>query len=379
MKKLMTWAATTALLTACTGGPKATRTITAQIDGGAGKMLYFDKFVGNKPVHVDSVKLDADGKGVIGLPAMPLDFYSLSFGGEDIFVLLLDSNESMTLSARANSLQDPISYEGSAHTALLHGYFADAKAYEDEVGQLAERLKTNRNDSAAMVRYAQVNGEFGDHTRRFIREHMTSPAVLAAVNRLNMQQELPLMQQVKDSLRKSIPHSEYFSSYRDQVDRTAQQLEAYRQQEEQQAMLDNLIPVGGPAPDFTQDTPEGKPLSLSSLRGNVVLIDFWASWCRPCRMENPNVVKVYEKYHKKGFEILGVSLDKDKGAWTAAIKQDGLPWKHVSDLQFWNNAVAQQYGVSAIPYTVLLDREGKVIAKNLRGPSLEAKLAELFQ
>lgn len=158
-----------------------------------------------------------------------------------------------------------------------------------------------------------------------------------------------------------------------------QQLLAQKQQEEQQAKLDNLIPVGSEAPDFTQNSPEGKPISLSSLRGKVVLIDFWASWCRPCRMENPNVLRVYNKYHNKGFEILGVSLDKTKEAWTGAIKQDGLPWKHVSDLQFWNNAVAQQYGVSAIPYTVLVDREGKVLAKNLRGPALEEKLAEVLK
>lgn len=144
------------------------------------------------------------------------------------------------------------------------------------------------------------------------------------------------------------------------------------------ARLDNLIPVGSEAPDFTQPTPDGKQLSLSSLRGKVVLIDFWASWCKPCRMENPNVKKVYDRFHGKGFEILGVSLDRTKEAWVAAIQQDGLPWKHVSDLGFWNNAAAQEYGVSSIPFTVLVDREGKVIDKNLRGAMLERRLAELF-
>jgi peroxiredoxin len=199
------------------------------------------------------------------------------------------------------------------------------------------------------------------------------------MNRLNIQTELPLFEQVRDSLRKTIGKSDYFISFRDQVDRMAQQALAQKQQEEQQAKLDNLIPVGSEAPDFTQNSPEGKPISLSSLRGKVVLIDFWASWCRPCRMEMPNVKKVYAEYHKKGFEILGVSLDQNKEAWTGAIKQDGLPWKHVSDLAFWNNAAAQQYGVSAIPYTVLVDRDGKVLAKGLRGPALEAKLAEVMK
>lgn len=379
MKNLLTLAVMATLLAACNSGPKPTRFITAQIDGGAGRMLYFDQFVGNKPVHVDSVKLDAQGKGVIGLPAMPLDFYSLSYGGEEVFILLLDSTENLSFTAQADSLGSPRSVEGSVNTALLHGYFHDAQQFDMEMEELVNRLKQDRTDTVALMRYATLNQEFGSHTKRFIQEHMSSPAVLAALNRLNIQNEMPLFRQVTDSLRKSIPYSEYFAAFRDQVDRAAQQMEMAKQQEEQQAQLDNLIAVGSMAPDFSQSTPEGKPLSLSSLRGKVVLIDFWASWCRPCRVENPNVKRVYDKYHAKGFEILGVSLDRDRNAWLQAIEQDGLPWKHVSDLQFWNNAVAQQYGISSIPHTILLDREGKVIAKGLRANALEDKLAGIFQ
>jgi peroxiredoxin len=135
---------------------------------------------------------------------------------------------------------------------------------------------------------------------------------------------------------------------------------------------------GSMAPDFSAATPEGGTLKLSDFRGKYVMIDFWASWCRPCRMENPNVVKAYNKYHGKGFEILGVSLDQEKGKWDAAIKQDGLLWKHVSDLQGWQSAPAQLYGVNSIPATVLVDTEGKIIARNLRGQELEAKLKEIF-
>lgn len=371
--------AATLLLAACGSQGGQLRTLKAQIDGAGGQTLYFDKFVGNKPVHVDSVKLDDQGKGELHLPAMPLDFYSLTLGGDKIMVLLLDSAENVSVEASADSLQYPRKVEGSVNTALLHGYFNRAKQFDEESERLVARLKADRNDTAAMAEYSALNNAFREGTHEFIRQNMGSPAVLAALNRLNIQQEMPLFQQAKDSLRKTIGHSEYFAGYRDQVDRMAQQMAAAKQQEEQQAQLDNLIPVGSPAPDFTQNTPEGKPLSLSSLRGKVVLIDFWASWCRPCRMENPNVVRMYNKYHKKGFEILGVSLDKDMNAWTGAIKQDGLTWKHVSDLAFWNNAVAQQYGVSAIPYTILLDKYGLVLAKNLRGPALEEKLAEVLK
>ena len=136
--------------------------------------------------------------------------------------------------------------------------------------------------------------------------------------------------------------------------------------------------TGGDAPDIAMKTPEGELMKLSELRGKVVLVDFWASWCGPCRRENPNVVRVYDKYKAAGFEILGVSLDKTKDKWQAAIEKDGLTWHHVSDLKGWKNEAAQTYGVRSIPHTVLIDKEGKIIARNLRGPALERKLAELF-
>lgn len=136
--------------------------------------------------------------------------------------------------------------------------------------------------------------------------------------------------------------------------------------------------TGGQAPEIALKTPEGEELKLSDMKGKVVLIDFWASWCGPCRRENPNVVRVYNKYNRKGFEILGVSLDKTKDKWMAAIEKDGLTWPHVSDLKGWQSKAAQTYGVRSIPHTVLVDRQGKIIARNLRGSALERKLAEIF-
>jgi peroxiredoxin len=150
------------------------------------------------------------------------------------------------------------------------------------------------------------------------------------------------------------------------------------------AQLDKRIKIqtqfseGRVAPDFTQLTPEGEEFSLSDLRGKYVLIDFWASWCGPCRRENPNVVRLYNQYKDKGFDILGVSLDRDKGRWLAAIEKDQLTWNHISDLKGWSNAVAKQYSITSIPRTILIDPEGKIVAKDLRGASLEAKLQELF-
>jgi thiol-disulfide isomerase/thioredoxin len=138
--------------------------------------------------------------------------------------------------------------------------------------------------------------------------------------------------------------------------------------------------IGAMAMDFTQNDTLGKPVSLSAFRGKYVLVDFWASWCGPCRAENPNVVSAYAKYHPKGFEILSVSLDRpgDKDKWLKAIYADRLDWTHVSDLQFWQNAVAVEYGVGSIPQNFLIDPQGKIIGKGLRGEDLDKKLGEIF-
>ena len=137
--------------------------------------------------------------------------------------------------------------------------------------------------------------------------------------------------------------------------------------------------IGQIAPNFTITTPEGESISLYDIKGKVKLIDFWASWCGPCRGENPHVVEIYKEYHPKGLEIFGVSLDNNKEAWVKAIADDGLVWKHGSDLKGWQSAPAQLYSVSGIPHTILLDENNKIIAKNLRGDELKQKIAELLK
>ncbi|MBL0152225.1 MAG: TlpA family protein disulfide reductase [Chitinophagaceae bacterium] len=135
------------------------------------------------------------------------------------------------------------------------------------------------------------------------------------------------------------------------------------------------------APDFTMNDVNGNPVSLRDFRGKFVLVDFWASWCGPCRQENPNVVKAYNRFKDKNFTILGVSMDKpgDKDKWLAAIKADGLTWTHVSELKYWETSVVPLYGISGIPYNVLIDTSGKIIGEGLRGPALEAKLAAVLK
>lgn len=148
-----------------------------------------------------------------------------------------------------------------------------------------------------------------------------------------------------------------------------------------QQRLDNMrgTTIGYKATNFTQNTPEGKPIKLSDYKGKVVLVDFWASWCGPCRAENPNVVAAYNKYKDKGFTVLGVSFDQNKEAWLKAIEKDRLTWDHVSDLKGWGNEVGKIYNISSIPQNLLIDKEGKILDKNLRGAALEEKLQELFK
>jgi peroxiredoxin len=156
------------------------------------------------------------------------------------------------------------------------------------------------------------------------------------------------------------------------------QKSTYGQELQKQLNDAKIGAVGTEAIDFTQTDTSGKVITLSSYKGKYVLVDFWASWCGPCRAENPNVVETYQKFKNKNFTVLGVSLDKSKAPWIKAIKDDGLMWTQVSDLKYWNNEVALKYHIASIPQNFLIDPNGKIVGRNLRGPELQAKLCELL-
>jgi peroxiredoxin len=192
---------------------------------------------------------------------------------------------------------------------------------------------------------------------------------------------LPLQNYAKENLEilkrleKEIPTSSYTKDFRATYTQYEEQMKAAAQGPVKQ----EPVTVGSLAPEIALNTPEGKTIALSSLRGKVVLIDFWASWCGPCRNEMPNVVQAYNKFKNKGFTVYSVSLDKDGEAWKKSIKALGMPWENqVSDLKFWNCEAAVRYGVNGIPATFLVDKQGTIIATNLRGAALESKLAEVL-
>jgi thiol-disulfide isomerase/thioredoxin len=353
-----------------------------------GNYIYLDELMSNQVKSIDSVKILENGsfsfKREIKSPA----FYLLKINDRNFLTMLLAPGEKMNLNTNYDSLNYPTSITGSKGTELMNEYNRKLNSTVKKLSGLSNIYRQNINnpklpevieslDSIAQTYLEEINS----YTKKYIDDNLTSLVSLIA-----------LYQQVAPNVYVLNPTKDY--NYYLKVDSSLSLL--YRDYEPVKTLHEQVkelanganstdskpvsAAAGSEAPEIILPSPSGDTIKLSSTRGSVVLLDFWASWCSPCRHENPNLVKAYEMYHRKGFQIYQVSLDKTKDAWIKGIEDDQLgKWIHVSDIQYWNSKVVQLYKIESIPSNFLLDKEGRIIAKNLRGEALQNKLAELFK
>ncbi len=327
--------------------------------------VYLQKIVDGQPQTVDTAEIVGGKFSFKGKMDMP-DLRILRLNDRDYFAQFFLDNSNITLLANKDSLRNT-KITGSPTQDVFKLYIAEMEKLNKEVMALQEKYQaamSSGNSAEAdkvKIDYQAMIDNNKVYTKNFVKEHANSVvSAFILMNQMADQIDESELESIVNSFAPEIASSEYVVKLKEMLAEKKK------------------TAIGVEAPDFTMNNTEDKPVQLSSLRGKIVLLDFWASWCGPCRQENPNVVKLYQKYHDKGFEILGVSLDKTKDDWLKAIKDDNLSWIHVSDLQYWQNSAARQYGVNAIPQSFLLDKDGKIIGKGLRGEELAQKLAELF-
>lgn len=327
----------------------------------------------NRPVILDSATVQ-QGKFKITLPTPETqDFNYLTFKNTGGNVLFLAEDSPLKMTIYKDSLRSSV-IKGGPENNLFFEYLNKVKTLGEKKTDLSNQyqyavrlketekiLQIKKDQEALKLQELAIRKEYAQN-------HPNSLIAVMALTDLSRLKALKAkeMQDMFASLNDSLKTTRLGKNLQSLVNTAV--AEASRKK----------IDIGNEAEDFSAPTPEGELLSLKQSLGKVTIIDFWASWCKPCRMENPNVVRVYNKYHNKGLNIIGVSLDKAKNSWTKAIADDNLEWNHISNLKYWQDPIARQYGVRSIPATFILNEKGEIIAKNLRGPALENKIAELL-
>jgi thiol-disulfide isomerase/thioredoxin len=348
-----------------------------------GEYLYLDELKAEKLEPVDSVKLTEDGKFSFKREVSIPTFFLLKINNSNFFTTLMEPGEKLRIETSYDSLNVPASVSGSKGTEKMIEYNKALKNTVLKLMSLNEIYKQNTDspdlpkviqslDSIAQKYLEEIN----TYTKRYIDDNINSLISLVALYQqvapqvyvLDPVKDLRYFVKVDSSLYSRFPESAPVKALHDQVQTLTSQ-----------PGKTALLKAGDEAPEISLPDTDGKTITLSSTRGTIVLLDFWASWCSPCRQENPNLVKAFNKYSGKGFRIFQVSLDKTKEDWVKGIKDDNLSqWIHVSDLKYWNSLVVPMYKIESIPYNLLLDKDGKIIALNLRGESLQKKLAEIY-
>lgn len=387
MKKFALWAVAGLFLASCSQQTeKGDFVINAHIDNAPLGKIYLEELTLQEAKIVDTAVIkDASGKFTLKgmLPEQAL--YRIRFAENNRFILLGLDAGTMSIEGDYNHLEQ-VKIENSEASSeiqqLLNEASAKNQALTVEMKTLDSLYQAKTPDSILKPRVTAFEAKQKD-LEQFIMKTATdtkSPAVAAFALSMVSTPALLQDQKVISEIKKRFPENTLITSFTDKLTEISQK-NASPGQDAMQGEEENMtaVKIGQVAPDFTLPDLSGKATSLSSFKGKYVLVDFWASWCKPCRMENPNVVQAYNTYKNKNFTILGVSLDRTKEAWAKAIQADGLTWSHVSDLKFWESAVVPLYGLNSIPSNMLLDPEGKVIAIGLRGPELQTKLQEVLK
>jgi len=319
-----------------------------KLDGAAELRIFLEEVLDIKTVQaIAETTADKDGNFTLTTDEKPAEgIYRLRAGARYGFLI----------------------FDGKESKVTLNGELANLGKNNFEV--------TGSSPSAELVTAANklFSGSVTSKNLMEVINNTSNPLVSAQLANMVLQGNVDFAETYKsitERVAKEYPDLPYTASMQKQSQSMLAQLAAKKANEK--------IKIGAMAPDIALPNPDGKTMKLSDLKGKVVLLDFWAAWCRPCRRENPNVVANYNKYNKKGFEVFSVSLDKTKGAWTKAIEQDKLAWDtHVSDLKYWQSQAAKMYGVKSIPRAFLIDRDGKIVATNLRGHELEKELKKVL-
>jgi len=333
--------------------------------------IFLDKVIDNQVTVIDTARTDDDGKFVMLGYVKDRAIYSIRYSvNKTILVVLEPGKQQIQLNAGYPTAGN-YTVTGHGLSTNITNYLNTVNGYYSSITKLQQQINQAYRGGAQQAQVNQIQQQYGskiNEMTRFVVKYIDTvqSGLLAgfASNMLDPNQQLDQMQKALKKLEAEDPESPYTKNLANKLRGIASTV------------------VGAEAPDINLPDPNGQAIALSELRGNIVLIDFWASWCGPCRKENPNLVNLYHKYKEQGFKIYSVSLDNQKARWVQAIQRDQLEWtEHVSELvqRRWGDKVMQMYNFNSIPTSYLLDKEGNIIGKNLRGIQLQQKLAEVFE